>query len=104
MHHGSVALSIDMHKIEKTTSTKTYSASLLPCKIGYSAPLDITSRYWQPEAISSTSTTSKVSLASSTAKQDDHGLIVHFRGRKLRGCTYTLPKGYKGAWNEVGLQ
>lgn len=49
----------------------------LPCKLHYNGPVDA-AKHFKPET-------------------DEHGSpTVYFRGRKLRGRTIELPRGYEG--------
>lgn len=62
---------------DESTEEHKCIPNILPCKIHHDGPVDISTRYWNPEV-------------------DATGQTAYFRGRKLRGRKVTVPEGYEG--------
>ncbi|KAH6676597.1 putative ribonuclease H2 subunit C [Halenospora varia] len=68
-----------MHAIQKSKSHKgKCTPNVLPCRVHHNGPVNASKRYWEPRTTSNVKT------------------IAYFRGRKLHGKQFKVPRGYRG--------
>ncbi|KAF2226730.1 ribonuclease H2, subunit C [Elsinoe ampelina] len=65
--------------VDSAKAQQKVQPNLLPCKISYNGPVNVSSRYWNSEV------------------ETDGSKTAYFRGRKLQGRDVVLPDGYSGA-------
>jgi len=73
--------------IDRSGDCPTVKANVLPCRISYNGPVNVSNRYWCPQPLSK------------TIPPENGNEISYFRGRKLVGLSKALPSEYEGIFH-----
>jgi len=107
---------ISIQTSSSSSSSKQYTANVLPCRIKYTGPTDASPHLWDPQTTTVTTTNSDDTSIKDDRDQDQSAKqhvnndtqtnndqessitthISYFRGRRLLGTHVHLPEGYTG--------